>query len=205
MDLYRGSELRKVKTAPFGRSGQIRSQRSRRVRAFASVGRCFNMRHSHCRVQVLKSLSDTVGSFLTNATMLQISWSGTSMAPKLGIPVMLMPFLITQNNSCGEVSLASSLRSGDPVHAFGEFGPIHAGSAVAINAAVFRKGTRACLHDCRIIERQRGGVLGVALDRSVADVRKCPFHDLRILRGSSNVIETAEEENRSGNCAENGN
>ena len=32
MDVYRGSELRKVKTAPFGRSGQIRSQRSRRVR-----------------------------------------------------------------------------------------------------------------------------------------------------------------------------
>jgi len=64
---------------------------------------------------------------------------------------------------------------------------------------------RACLHDRRIIERQRGGVLGVALDRSVADVRKCPFHDLRIRGGSSNVIETAEEENRSGNCAENGN
>jgi len=91
------------------------------------------------------------------------------------------------------------------VHAFGEFGPIHAGSAVAINAAAFRKGTRACLHDRRIIERQRGGVLGLALDRSVADVRKCSFHDLRIRGGSSNVIETAEEENRSGNCAENGN
>ena len=59
-------------------------------------------------VQALKSSSDTVG---TNATMVQISWSGTSTAPKLGIPVMLMPFLITQNNSCVEVSLASSFVS----------------------------------------------------------------------------------------------
>jgi hypothetical protein len=95
---------------------------------FGAFGRYFNMRHSHCRVQVLKSSSDTVGSFLTNATMLQISWSGTSMAPKLGIPVMLMPFLITQNNSCGEVSLASSLspsfrpRPTETIHLFVSLG-----------------------------------------------------------------------------------
>lgn len=53
-------------------------------------------------VQALKSASDTLGSFLTKATMVQISWSGTSMRPKLGMPVMLMPFLITQNNWDGE-------------------------------------------------------------------------------------------------------
>jgi len=40
--------------------------------------------------------SVTLGSFLTKATMLQISWSGTSMAPKLGIPVML--FDLAQKN-----------------------------------------------------------------------------------------------------------
>ena|SRR5271165_2895650 len=57
-------------------------------------------------VQALKSSSDTVG---TNATMVQISWSGTSTAPKLGIPVMLMPFLITQNNSCVEQLLRRGL------------------------------------------------------------------------------------------------
>src|SRR4029077_8413356 len=63
-------------------------------------------------VQALKSSSLTVGSFLTKATIVQISWSDTSMAPKLGMPVMLIPFLITQNNCCGARSLAISLRSG---------------------------------------------------------------------------------------------
>ncbi len=35
--------------------------------------------------------------------MVQISWSGTggSLAAKLGMPVILMPFLIIQNNSWG--------------------------------------------------------------------------------------------------------
>jgi hypothetical protein len=63
-------------------------------------------------VQALKSSSLTLGSFLTKATMVQISWSGTSIAPKLGMPVMLIPFLITQNNCSGARSLAISLRSG---------------------------------------------------------------------------------------------
>src|SRR5215471_13657298 len=42
----------------------------------------------------------------------QISWSGTPTAPKLGIAVMLMPFLTTQNKCSGSRSFASSLRSG---------------------------------------------------------------------------------------------
>ena len=49
-------------------------------------------------LHVLKSASDTVGSFFRNATIDQSSGSGTSIAPKLGMPVMLMPFLITQNS-----------------------------------------------------------------------------------------------------------
>src|SRR6516162_11721456 len=53
-----------------------------------------------------------LGSFLMKAAMCQISSSGTSIDPKLGIPVMVMPFLITQNSSAGELSLAISLRSG---------------------------------------------------------------------------------------------
>ena len=41
--------------------------------------------------------------------------------------------------------------------------------------------------------------------RSVADVRKCPFHDLWIRGGCSDIIVTAKEEDRGGDYAENGN
>src|SRR5262252_4931110 len=60
----------------------------------------------------LKSASDTLGSFLRKATIVQISRSGTSTRPKLGIPVMWMPCLTTQNKSCGLSWSTSSLRSG---------------------------------------------------------------------------------------------
>src|SRR6202011_643478 len=56
--------------------------------------------------------SDTFGSFFKKAAIVQISLSGTSILPKLGMPVMLMPFLITQNSSFGRRSLTTSLRSG---------------------------------------------------------------------------------------------
>jgi hypothetical protein len=37
---------------------------------------------------------------------------GRSLAPKLGMPVILMPFLISQNNSRGGRTLTTSLRLG---------------------------------------------------------------------------------------------
>ena len=39
-------------------------------------------------VHALKSASDTLGSFLRKATIVQTSRSGTSIRPKLGMPVM---------------------------------------------------------------------------------------------------------------------
>src|SRR5260221_6234584 len=46
----------------------------------------------------------------------QISGSGTggSLAAKLGMPVILMPFRIPQNSACGSMSPTTSLRSGGP-------------------------------------------------------------------------------------------
>ena len=68
---------------------------------------------SYLIVQALKSSSDTVGSFLTNATMVQnLLGRGPQWHQSSAFLFMLMPFLIAQNNCCGEVSLASSLRSG---------------------------------------------------------------------------------------------
>src|SRR5437016_12926879 len=52
-------------------------------------------------VHALKSASDTFGSFRINATMDQISLSSVPIAPKLGIAVILMPFLTTQNSWAG--------------------------------------------------------------------------------------------------------
>ena len=65
----------------------------------------------HC-VHLLKSSSFTSGSFFRNATTDQISVSSMPVAPKLGMPVMLMPFLTTQNSCCGVRSFATSLRWG---------------------------------------------------------------------------------------------
>jgi hypothetical protein len=46
--------------------------------------------------------------------MVQIVWSdiGGLSAPKLGMPVILMPFLMTQNSSWGSRSFTTSLRFG---------------------------------------------------------------------------------------------
>ncbi len=44
--------------------------------------------------------------------MAQMSSSVAPAAPKPGIPVMLMPFLITQNSCDGVISGTTSLRSG---------------------------------------------------------------------------------------------
>jgi hypothetical protein len=63
-------------------------------------------------LHVLKSSSETVGSFFRKATIDQISWSGTPIAPKLGMAVILIPFLMTQNSCRGSRSLTMSLRSG---------------------------------------------------------------------------------------------
>src|SRR3984885_6368545 len=63
-------------------------------------------------VHALKSASDTVGIFLTNATIVQISWSDTPIEPKLGMPVILIPFLTTQNSCGGCLAFAAALRSG---------------------------------------------------------------------------------------------
>src|ERR1700688_1615290 len=65
-------------------------------------------------LQTLKSSSETLGSFLRKATMVQISWSGTGglLAARLGMPVILMPCLITQTNSWGRRTLTTSLRLG---------------------------------------------------------------------------------------------
>src|ERR1700686_1608757 len=54
-------------------------------------------------LHALKSSSETLGSFFTKATLVQIIWSATggSSVPKLGMPVILMPFLIIQNTSWG--------------------------------------------------------------------------------------------------------
>src|SRR5215213_945607 len=63
-------------------------------------------------VHHLKSCSETIGSFFMNATIFQISGSSTPASLKLGMPVMLMPFLTTQNSSRGWRSGTISLRSG---------------------------------------------------------------------------------------------
>src|SRR5271166_164517 len=65
-------------------------------------------------LQVLKSASETLGSCFRKATMAQISWSGTGgvVTPKLGIPVILMPCLTTQNSCCGGRTLTTALRLG---------------------------------------------------------------------------------------------
>src|SRR2546422_10838739 len=83
-----------------------------RASAGPPVSRGDDLKCQGLAVQALKSSYDTLGSFLTKATMVQISRSGTSMAPKLGMPVMLTPFLMTQNSCGGEISSARSLRSG---------------------------------------------------------------------------------------------
>src|SRR4051812_15697094 len=61
---------------------------------------------------VLKSASETLGSFLRKATTAQMSRSDNPATLKLGMPVILMPFLTTQNNSRGSRLGATSLRSG---------------------------------------------------------------------------------------------
>src|SRR5262249_31505184 len=63
-------------------------------------------------VQALKSASETFGNFLRKATIDQISSSFPPASAKLGMPVMLIPFLITQNNWDGERSPTISFRSG---------------------------------------------------------------------------------------------
>src|ERR1700676_5140960 len=65
-------------------------------------------------LHALNSWSETLGSFFTNATMVQIVWSATggSSAPKLGMPVILMPFLIIQNTSWGWRPLITLSRLG---------------------------------------------------------------------------------------------
>src|SRR5262249_46862626 len=105
--------------------------------------------------QALKSASVTLGSFLTNATMVQISWSDTSVRPKLGIPVLWMRFLMTQNRSCGLRWSTSSLRSGGGGRNPSENSPIHARGAVAVAAAALEKSARPRLHDRGIVERHR--------------------------------------------------
>src|ERR1700693_5308236 len=62
-------------------------------------------------VQALSSSGFTVPNFFTKATIDQISLSLTPAFSKLGMPVMLMPFLITQKIWPGRSS-ATSLRSG---------------------------------------------------------------------------------------------
>ena len=51
------------------------------------------------------------GSVFTNATMAQIL-SSECVGPQAGIPVILIPCLITQNNSCAGISLAVLANSG---------------------------------------------------------------------------------------------
>ena len=65
-------------------------------------------------LHALKFLSETLDSFFRKATMAQmfLSRTGGLSAPKLGIAVILMPFLITQNSSSGRISVTIALRSG---------------------------------------------------------------------------------------------
>src|SRR5580704_8395070 len=63
-------------------------------------------------VHALKSVSDILGSFLTKAAIAQISLSSVMIAPKLGMPVMLMPFFTTQKMCRASRSLAMSFKSG---------------------------------------------------------------------------------------------
>src|SRR5258705_701171 len=75
-------------------------------------------------LQDLKSSSETLDSSFRKATMVQISWSGTggSVAPKLGMPGILMPFLITPNNSWGGGKVNPSFRVGGGFKPPGESG-----------------------------------------------------------------------------------
>src|SRR5216684_2753053 len=82
----------------------VSARRGRRARAHTSL--------YGFAVHALKSFSDTFGILRMNATMDQISLSFTPMAPKLGIAVILMPFLTTQKSWAGSRSWAMSFRSG---------------------------------------------------------------------------------------------
>ena len=151
----------------------MRKAAERTLEAVGAASELLN--NSPTRMRQL-SASDTLGNFFTNATMVQISWSGTLTIPKLGMPVMLMPFLITQNSCSGVRSLATLLEVGRiGLQAFGEFGPIDARRAVAMHAAALGVGARARLHHGGIIERHRRLVDRVALDRSLAHLDEQPI------------------------------
>jgi hypothetical protein len=49
--------------------------------------------------------------------MVQISWSGTSIAPKLGMPVMLIPFLINASSPFDHPDRRWCLSIADPMAA----------------------------------------------------------------------------------------
>src|SRR3954469_6490470 len=63
-------------------------------------------------LQALKSSGETCGSCLRKATIDHSSESATPIAPKLGMPVMRMPFLTTQNSWLGGNASTISERSG---------------------------------------------------------------------------------------------
>src|SRR5206468_9409368 len=95
----------------FGRpAGTIEDERE--VCQTARPSACVWRAHDADALHALKSASETVGSFLRKATIDQISGSGVPIAPKLGMPVILMPFLTTQNSWRGCAAPTTSLRSG---------------------------------------------------------------------------------------------
>src|SRR5262245_36616684 len=60
------------------------------------------------------------------------------------------------------------------MESFRELRPLDAWAAVTTDASPRRKGLRPRLHDRGIIERRRGTVIGVALNRSGADADQGP-------------------------------
>ena len=128
--------------------------------------------------------------------MNQMSSSLAPAAPKPGIPVMLMPFLMTQN-SCDLSNDVLKIRR-IRVQTFRELGPFHAGGAVAIDAAVLGKFASAGLHFGGIVQTGGRLIVRMANDRIGADLDQRPMYDRRIFLAAGNVIKTAEEIDRGG-------
>ena len=84
-----------------------------------------------------------------------------------------------------------------------EFGPLHPGRAVTIDAAYGCERTRAVLDHGGIIQTSRWLLVRMAIDRSHANSNERPVYEVQVRSGPGDAIEAAEEKCRHSESSDN--
>lgn len=85
---------------------------------------------------------------------------------------------------------------------FRNFRSSNARSAMTIRAAVLQKFARTGLNACRVCKIARRSILGMAVDRSGANLDQRPFHDGRFFRRPCDSVEAAKKEHSDNSRAD---